>query len=290
MSQQLLSRMNKSKNVQLVLKKLPLMVSFVLIVLCVHVLSQFAWTLFTDDDPNVTTIKIPAKAGPDADNQPAFKKLMAANIFGVATQKKTVITKVPETKLNLFLKGVFAFTPMKNSAAIIASGKNGKEKTYGIGDKLSGGVTLKEIYSDYIIIDRSGRSEILRMPESKGVGELFRAIPDLSDVMQRNSAEVLDIVRNRIIANPYSLRDYALPVVVKENKKQIGYRLKPQKKGGILFDVGLEPNDIVTAVNEVRLNDPKNATKALRELFVANDVNITVRRGKVDLVIRVELQ
>lgn len=290
MFQQLLTRLKKPETFQLVLKKLPIAVSFVLILLCVQVLSKFAWTLFTDDDPNVTTMKIPAKAGPDADNQLAFKKLMATNIFGVATQKKTVITKVPETKLNLFLKGVFAFTPMKNSMAIIASGKNGKEKTYGIGDKFSGGVTLKEIYSDYIIIDRSGRSEILRMPESKGVGELFSAIPDLSDVMQKNSAEVLDIVRNKIIANPYSLRDYALPAVVKENKKQIGYRLKPQKKGGILFDVGLEPDDIVTAVNEVKLNDQKNATKALRELVIANDVNITVRRGDVDLVIRVELQ
>ncbi len=291
MSQQLLTRLHKPENIKLVFKKLPTVVSLVLIVLCVYTVSQFVLIMLTDDESIDAAKNTLAKANPDKNSQQAFKQLTMANLFGVANQNKTTIAKkVPETRLNLFLKGVFAFTPMKYSSAIIASGKNGKEQSYGIGDKLAGGVTIKEIQSDYVILDRRGRSEILRMPESKGVGELYSAIPDLSDVMQRNSDKMLDIVRNKIIANPYSMRDYALPIVVKENNKQIGYRLQPQQKGGILFDVGLEPNDIVTAVNDVRLNDPKNATKALREMVTANGVNLTVRRGKVDLVIRVEIQ
>lgn len=32
------------------------------------------------------------------------------------------------------------------------------------------------------------------------------------------------------MSNPTSFGDYALPVVVKENGKQVGYRLQPQKK------------------------------------------------------------
>ena len=151
-------------------------------------------------------------------------------------------------------------------------------------------MTIAEIHSDHVILERSGKLEILRMPESKGVGVIASVIPDLRDVRPIVSDEVLDVIRNKIIANPHSLRDYALAVIAKVNGKQIGYRLKPQQKGGILYDIGVEPDDIVTAVNDVRLNDPKNATKALRELITAQDVDITVRRGKDDLVIRIELQ
>ena len=290
MSQSLSSQLNKPENVHLALKKLSIVVSLLLTILCAHVLFQFAEILFAEKKPASTVKNVPPPIVSDVNNQQAFKKLTQANIFGASSKKKIKIIKVKETKLNLVLKGVFANTPMINSTAIIASGKNGKENHYDIGDKFPDGVVIAEIHSDHVILERRGQFEILRMPESKDVGEIVSVIPDLRGVRPIVSDEVLDVIRNKIIANPESLRDYALPVVVKKNKKQIGYRLKPQQKGGILYDIGIEPEDIVTAVNDVALSNPKNATKALMELITAKNVFITVMRGDNELKIKVELQ
>lgn len=291
MPQQLLTQFIKPKTLQLVIKKFPLVVSFLLLILCINALLQIVSTLLVDDESTATTKDIPAIADSDVNNHETFRQLMDTNLFGLTTQKKTTITKVPETRLNLFLKGVFASTPMTNSTAIIGSGKNGREDSYSVGDKLTGGVTISEIHSDYVILDRNGRSEILRMPESKSVGELVSVIPDLSDVTQVHyGADIFDLVRNKIIAAPYTLRDYATPVAVMENNKLIGYRLQPKKEWYTVSDIGVEPDDIVTAVNNVRLNDPKNATKALRELITAKEVFITVKRGDEEVRFRAQLQ
>jgi general secretion pathway protein C len=128
------------------------------------------------------------------------------------------------------------------------------------------------------------------MPESKIVGELVSVIPDLSDVMQVVEPDMFDIARNKIIAAPYTLRDYAHPVAVKENNKLIGYRLQPKKEWYSVSDIGVEPDDVVTAVNDIRLNDPKNATRALRELITAKEVFITIKRGDDELRFKVGFQ
>lgn len=291
MSQQLLTQLKKPEIFQLVLKKLPIAISFVLIALCVHVLWQIAQTFLLSDKSSVTTNLAPVKTVADTSNRRAVNQLVDVNLFGKTDQKITKVTaKVPETKLNLILKGVFASTPMARSTAIIASGKNGKEKSYSIGDKLAGGVTITEIQSDYVILDRRGRSEILRMPESKDVGELVTVMAIFGTTMHPDKGNLFDAIRNDVIANPQLLLEYAEPVVVKENNKQIGYRLQLKQKGSILTEIGIEKGDIITSVNSVRLNNAKNDMKALNEFVTAEEVNITVKRGSVEIPISVQLQ
>lgn len=289
MAQSLTILLNNPENLQLALKKLPTVVSVVLVIACAHVLSQITWALLTDDEQPVTSTITKPKIAPKANNQKAFRQLTSANLFGIAGQTKTTkATKAPETRLNLVLKGVFAAIPMTNASAIIAKGKNGKEEIYGIGDKLPGGVTIKEIHPEHVVLERKGQLETLYMPKNNSIGKLTRSTS--KNTLATTPGKALKNIRQNIIKNPTSFTKYALPVIVRENGKQIGYRLQPQKEGDLLAQMGIEPSDVITSVNGIQLSDPKNGISALQKLSTATEVNITVKRNGVEVPLNIQLQ
>ncbi len=96
-------------------------------------------------------------------------------------------------------------------------------------------------------------------------------------------------IRGDILKNPASFGDYALPVVVKENGKQIGYRLQPQQKGQLLSEIGIQTNDVITQINGVKLDKPQNGISALRKLSTAKNLNIVVRRNGADVPLNISL-
>ena len=80
-------------------------------------------------------------------------------------------------------------------------------------------------------------------------------------------------------------------MVVRQNGKQIGYRLQPQEKGKeMLEQAGLEPSDIITSINGIRLDDPQNGINALRKLASAASINITVMRNGNEVPLNIQLQ
>jgi type II secretion system protein C len=87
-----------------------------------------------------------------------------------------------------------------------------------------------------------------------------------------------------------SFGDYALPVAITENGKQIGYRLQLQQKGELLQQFGIEKNDILTEINGIKLNKPKNGISALRKLRTAKNINIVVKRNGVEIPLNISLQ
>ncbi len=286
MAQSLTILLNNPENLQLVLKKLPTVMSVVLVIACAHVLSQITWALLANDEQPVTTRTSTLKTAPKANNQQAFRQLTSANLFGIAGQTKTTKTiRAPETRLNLVLKGVFAAIPMDNASAIIARGKKGKEDIYGIGDKLPGGVTIREIHPEHVILERQGQLETLRMPKVSSIGKLTNTAATKS-----TKTSALSSMRQNIMKSPTSFAEYALPIIVRENGKQIGYRLQPQKKGNVLAEMGLKPSDVITSVNGVPLDNPQNSIGALRKLTTAREVNITVKRNGVEVPLNIQLQ
>lgn len=291
MAQSLTTLLNTHESLQLALKKLPTVVSLVLVIACAHVLSQITWALFSETE-QPATVKTPvSRVTPKVENQQTFRQLTAAHLFGVTGQIKTTkTTRAPETRLNLVLKGVLAAVPMTTASAIIARGKKGKEEIYVIGDKLPGGVIIKEIHPEYIVLERKGQLETLRLPRDSNIGKLTDSAPAFNRTQPDTPAKALEKIRRNIMKNPTSFAEYALPVIVRENGKQIGYRLQPQKKGDLLAEIGLEPTDVITSVNGVPLNDPKNGISALRKLTTATEVNIMVKRNGAEVPINIQLQ
>lgn len=69
-----------------------------------------------------------------------------------------------ETGLNLQLTAVFAMQdPVKGSAVISTSGR--KALLQIVGDQLPGGVVLKEVHEDYVVLEQAGQQSVLRLPK-----------------------------------------------------------------------------------------------------------------------------
>lgn len=296
--------LNQTEQLQPLLKRLPVIVNFVLIIACAQLASEVIWMLLDDSSSDSAALITPVssvsnKNANDAikSQQQAFRSLTGAHLFGVAETKKAApkTTVVTETKLNLVLKGVLAADPMHMASAIIAKSANGKEEIYGINDKIPGGITLKEIHPDHVILERKGRLEILRMIKDKDSNQILSSSNGAQPVtststISSSASKTLKNIRSNLMSDPTSFRKYALPVVVRENGQQVGYRLQPQQNSDLLTQAGIEPSDVITSINGKKLNNMQSSISALKELRSASSVRITVKRNGTEVPLDIKLQ
>ncbi len=292
----LITQLNNPLVLQQLNQRLAAIVSLLLVVACAWLLVEITWLFFPQGDDTSSALQQKVQPRINKQNQQNnFNKLTTANIFGVSDravmQKQTV---VPETRLNLTLKGVLSATSMDMASAIIAQGKKGKEEIYGIGDKMPGGVIIKEIHPEHVVLERGGRLETLKLQKISGVGNLKSSGGSYSSgrgrYAQGSPEAALKQIRSNILKNPTSFGDYALPVVVRENGRQIGYRLQPQSKGQLLSELGIEKNDVITQINGVKLDKAQNGITALRKLSTAKNLNIVVKRNGAEIPLNISLQ
>ncbi len=293
MANALITQLNNPVVLQQLNRRLATIASLLLIVACAWILVEVTWLLFPQDDETALTLQQQNRAPVNRQTQQnRFNKLTAASIFGVgekAAPSKQI--KVPETKLNFTLKGVLAANPMSRASAIIAKGKSGQEDIFSVGDKMPGGILIKEIHPEYVVLEINGRLETLKLQKISGVAGFSRSNNSASRSSgARSPAAALKQIRGDILKNPTSFGDYALPVVVKENGKQIGYRLQPQKKGQLLAELGVQSSDVITKINGVKLDNPKNGIVALRKLSSAKNIIIVVKRNGVEVPLNISLQ
>ena len=292
MTNQLTAMMANTAALQKINQRLPMIVSLLLVVACAHALAKITWMFVPQEDaPVVTTVKPTTQANNAAVRQQAIRQLTSAHLFGVADQPAAAKqTTAPKTRLNLVLRGVVAAEPMEMSLAIVARGKKGKEEAFSIGDKIPGGVTIKEIHADRIILSRNGRLETLFMVKDEEVGTVRNGRQATSSRPSDKPKGLAD-VRKSLLKNPTSFGDYAIPVIVKENGKQVGYRLQPQTMGEeLMAQIGMNANDVITEINGVRLDKPQNGVAALRKLSTAKSISLKVKRNGAEVPLNIQLQ
>ena len=155
--------------------RLPYYTAVVAIVLLTHSLAQLTWSLVPQsvNAPQSEAVQQQAPLAYRAvREQPLAQKIGNLNLFGKfepvkAVQEPVRPKVVPETKLNLKLRGVFASQNQEASHAIIADAR-GDEDSYRVGSEVPGGAILKEIHSDHVIILHNGRLETLKLPVEEG--------------------------------------------------------------------------------------------------------------------------
>lgn len=274
-----------------ILQVLPKVSSILLIILCSYTLSQITWLLIPGDE---TPSAPPAQRKPVSNTplQPQdYRQIKEAQLFGLfeKTAAPAVTTDAPDTRLNLVLKGLLAATPMKNAVAIISLGKNGKEDNYSVGDKVSS-ARIREIHTDRVILERSGKLETLRLPEDSK-DDFIKAAPKTEANRSTSSSPgaVLSDIRKKIMKNPTSFGQYAIPVPYNENGQLKGYRLQPRGDRSLFESVGLETNDVIISVNGVELNNPTSGLKAIRSLQSAKQLDLIVLRNGSEVPLHFEI-
>lgn len=266
-------------------------VNMFLVVMLAYSLASLTWMLVpaVTPDTNLPQINNEAAASKTTKKDYSVQDIVRWHIFGkdepvqVAPRPEVM----PETTLNLTLRGVFASADEGVARAIIAD-PSGNENFYGVGSQLPGNATLTEIHPDRIVLSRGGRYETLRLPEDRinmnngstdDVGADDNFDPGSEEEFIDESAQSLGEVRNALLNNPQSLANLLAAEPVYEEGQFSGYKLGPAQDQKLLARFGLKRGDVVTGVNGVALDDPAKVPEVLRTLSSANEVRVDYMRN-----------
>jgi len=287
--------------------RLPLLVAFITILLLTHSLAKLTWNLVPQPETDTSAATIQhekPRTSRVVREQPLAKKINNYHLFGKYEAQKVTVAPikpavVPETKLNLKLRGVFASKDDNAARAIIADSR-GEEDSYRLGSELPGGAILNEIHSDHVILEHNGRLETLRLPvDTPEAGPASRTASssrtnrssrtanrniNRSNIAQASAdtadnAALLGQYRDALMNDPNSVMGLVNVRPYQKDGRLVGYRLRPGKDRALLRRFGLRSGDIVTAVNGVPMNNPVKALEVLRDISTASQLTVDVERN-----------
>ncbi|RJQ49574.1 MAG: type II secretion system protein GspC [Gammaproteobacteria bacterium] len=271
-----------------------------LLILIAWSVGSHAWTWWAKSRAPAAAAAPAVPAAPPAPQV----DIAALHLFGESHAEPGAETAAdaPETPLNLTLRGVFSSDDPEAAYAIIA-GPDGKETGYALEDELPGGAVLKAVFPDRVTLMRNGRNESLSLPRQplentsppQPAPLISAPVPQPSvlppviargqDGQEAPAPQGPDIgaalrnYREALKANPQSLAGLVHTEPVQQDGKFMGYRLQPGADAGLLGRMGLQPGDVVTAVNGVTLDSPARGQEALRALASASDLRLTLLRN-----------
>ena len=233
-----------------------------------------------------------------------IEALLRAELFGSVTQvvQEQKVEDAPETTVPLKLLGVYAAETPKKASAIVSQ-NSGQQAVVFVDEPIPGGYgTLKEVFADRIIIDRSGRLETLRMEDLTGQlagmmqiqSDAPKPPPSGQQTLDKRYAPqvsaALQDIRGKLNTDPASLTDVLSVQPLYVNGEMQGYRVGPGRDRKLFARFGLQANDVVTAINGVQLNDPTQAFAMMNDLNSATELTITLSRGDQDVNLLLNLQ
>lgn len=290
---------------------IPRVLCYVLVVLIAITAAKMVWSLvgggtatpgeapkFSSVPPKL--VKPPAPR-PDYGSQIARLHLMGKAT--IASAAAAVQTQAPDTSLNLSLNGVLALGDGEGFAIIASESK--KHKFYQIDDEVTSGVRLNAVFNDYVLLDRGGRSEKLRLPKAT-LNDLNKPInktantktssnsrsratapaPSVVPVVEDTSS--LASLRKELTKNPASIGKFMLitPENDSESGKFKGFRVQPNQESSALFyDLGLMDNDLVISINDITLDNPNKGTLVFQQLVSAKEIAMTVLRDGTEITL-----
>jgi type II secretion system protein C len=117
------------------------------------------------------------------------------------------------------------------------------------------------------------------LPRLSGGGASFT--PRIANQAQGGgpSASLADSVRQLLVQNPQAGGDLLRPQPVFAGGSLRGYRVYPGRNRAQFAGLGLQPGDLVMAVNGAALDDPNRGLEILRGVGQGSAVTLTVERG-----------
>ena len=272
-------------------KHLPKFVFIVLVLLIVQTFAELTWSFFS---PTQETIKHQVGRVKTVAAGASLNEVDSYHLFGDAKNQTVVQQKIidaPETRLRLSLKGVFASTNAREALAIISTSK-GKDKTYHIGDKVTGGAALHAVYADRVILKRNGKLETLRLPKAKVDGKAFYRSSSTNStevkplnmskpaIMQSGQvqAQQLRKMRDTLLKDPAKIWQQVRINPVMKNGKIKGYTLAHNDQG-LMKMLNIRNTDIITGINGQPLSDPATLYGLMSSLSDQQSLELTIERN-----------
>ncbi len=201
--------------------------------------------------------------------------IVNAHLFGLASLQGDP-SAAPATSANLTLAGTLAGPDPTIGWAIIGASAQAA-RVYAAGVSLPGGAKLVAIYPDRVILDRNGARESLMLPRlSGGAGAMQGASAGGAGAPP---ASLADSVRQLMAQDPSAANELLRPQPVFAGGSLRGYRVYPGRDRGQFARLGLQPGDLVSAVNGAALDDPNRGLEILRGIGQGSAVTLTIDRN-----------
>ena len=238
-------------------------------------------------------------AAPDGPS-PALLSLFGAGRPGGALAEGPAFAggALPETGLDLTLKGIIARRDSDRKLALIAQG-SGKEEVYWLGDRVAG-AEIVGIGARRVVLLRDNIRETLTLEEAKAredAGNGRRQTPRVAGAPRpREQAQVgasnWGVSRlsehQRVVARATldqhlgslpSLLRQAKAVPYLSNGEPAGFRVVGIDKDSVFEELGLRQEDVIVAVNGVSVRNIQEALAAYRSFRSAPAVRLDLLRG-----------
>lgn len=257
-------------------RTLPQVLSVLLVVAIAWQLVQLTWMLLdrSSTAAPIVTAAPPAPASA-ARKGPDIQAIADAHLFGTAQVENQVdASNAPQTQMNLVLSAVFATDDPEKGLAIIGESA-AASNVYAVGDAVRPGTRLHAVYPDRVILDRGGKLEALALPVQSMAGvQIARAAPPrpINSQFQQNLERIAR-------ENPGAFAEIIRPQPVFANGMQRGYRVYPGRNRQQFTRLGLQPGDLVTAINGTPLDDPQRGMEIFNTLGTSDRVTVSVERN-----------
>lgn len=271
------------------------LVQLALLALIVFVLVRAVMTFLAPSSvwPQAEVNSVPAQAAQSQSAQTVrfngFDAFHRAASNDAPTAAPSLGANAPETTLRLKLTGRRAGP---NGSAILEL-PDRSQASFGIGDEIIDGVTLRAVEPDYIVIAQSGRLERLtfdkeRVMEAAPVEEpRANGLKDLPIQTQDGVSTMTLDMRDQQI-NVQTLITQNSLTQVRRDGASIGLRITPKSSNSGLGALGLEPGDIVQRIGRVDVRGGLGNPAALQAELAGNDtISVTILRG--DTVLTVDI-
>ena len=283
----------KSLPWQSMLARGPFWVSMLMVVLIARAAADMTWLLLIPTETSAGNKKSVAVTHQVSD-QAQLKKVASLHLFGKADAKviKTdAPITAPKTNLKLTLRGIFSSSVPERAMVIIADA-SGKEKLYATGASVPGGAIVHTIYSDRVILERSGRYETLNLPRDHLASNSVVQSPasnfrDKGDRKQRrvNAPGKLKEMREMLKKDPQKLWKQVRIEPVLKGGKITGYRLSHKDKQ-LMRAIGIKKTDVIKEVNGYPLDDPSVLYELMGQFDTASEIRLSIERdGNTEVLI-----
>lgn len=273
------------------------LVELVLVAVIAFILAQAVWLVIYGD--SVRPLSLQTSAALNAGTSERMTDLSALSNAGLFAARTDVVDLgpqvAPETRLDLTLRGVRRGSNPQSGAAFIEAPGAG-QRAFGAGDEIADGVRLEEIYEDRVIINRRGARESLFLTEEAArraqAGAASRPTPVAQTPNPATQASPLSGEPDVALARSLDTEDWVEGLRLSpqiDNGQITGFRVRPNSHLEVLRAAGLQPGDIITVLNGVRLTGPEAASEAL-SLFETNErLAMTVLRNGATIQVDVAL-
>lgn len=280
-------------------EKMAKLVSALLLCYIAYLFAQLTWLLIPQaNSVSDTVIKSPSQSNITKQSKTDITALIKLNLFGVYNEQPKVqevkLQDAPETTLRLTLSGTVASDDPKIAAAIIEN--NGKQETYGVGDKITGTrATLESVAQDRVLIKQSGRLETLMLDgfkyqKASNSAQKFSNAQPSSPIIAPSKPNIIDQRDNRLLSesakqlkqdissDPGKIVDHLKIAPKRRDGEIVGYQLMPGNNPEFFKASGLKSGDIAVQMNGLDLTLPSEAAQALQALKQDSDLSLLVER------------